>query len=157
VESFINMAAGLRINFDLAEKRFGQLGIEYLQFVNKLQEGDTIAGLSYGKASWIRLHYTYKALRFETGYWHGHDFYAPNGNPIYGSVSDYQPDLVIHDRRLIKNSLYLKILPASSLELFFGVDLFYDTDLKRMDQAYTLHLNFDKLINLVSSRHRAKD
>ena len=59
-----------------------------------------------------------------------HDFYAPNGNPIYGSVSDYQPGLVIHDRRIINNSFSLKILPASSLELYFGVDLYYDIDLE---------------------------
>ena len=156
VESFINIAAGLRVNFDLAEKRLGQLGIEYLQFVNKLPAGDTISGISHGNASWIRLHYSYKALRFETGYWNAHDFYAPNGNPIYGSISDYQPGLVIHDRRIINNSFALKILPASSLELYFGIDLFYDIDIKRMDQAYTLHLNFDKLINLVSSRGKAR-
>jgi hypothetical protein len=156
VESFINIAAGLRINFDLAEKRLGQLGIEYLQFINKLPEGDTISGISHGNASWIRLHYSYKALRFETGYWNAHDFYAPNGNPIYGSISDYQPGLVIHDRRIINNSFSLKILPAGSLELYFGIDLFYDIDLKRMDQAYTLHLNFDKLINLVSSKRNSR-
>jgi hypothetical protein len=157
MESFINMAAGLRINFDLAEKRFGQLGIEYLQFANKLREGDSISGISNGKASWIKLHYSYKALRLETGFWNAHNFYAPNGNPIYGSVSDYQPDLVIHDRRIINNSIYLKLLPASSLELFFGVDLYYDIDLKRVDQAYTIHLNFDKLLSLASSKRKTRE
>jgi hypothetical protein len=154
VESVINAAAGLRVNFDLAEKRSGQAGIEYLQFVNQLQAGDTISGISKGNASWIRLHYSYKTFQFATGYWHGHDFFAPNGNPIYGSVSDYQPGVVIHDRRLITTSMHLKFLPASSLELFFGVDLYYDIDRKRMDQTYALHLNFDKLINLSSSKRK---
>jgi hypothetical protein len=154
IESFINIAAGMKVNFDLAEKRLGQLGIEYLQFVNKLTEGDTISGISHGNASWLRLDYSYKSVRFETGYWKAHDFYAPNGNPIYGSVSDYRPGLVIHDRRIITGAFDIKILPASSLELFFGVDLYYDIDLKRVDQAYAIHLNFDKLINLASSKHK---
>jgi hypothetical protein len=157
MQSFINIAGGLRVNFDLAEKKYGQLGIEYLQFANKSLEGDTTTGVIRGNASWIRLLYSYKAFRFETGYWRAHDFYAPNGNPIYGSVSDYQPDLVIHDRRIFKNSLSFKFLPVSSLELYFGVDLYYDIDLNRLDQAYTLHLNFDKLINLASSRQRSKE
>jgi hypothetical protein len=157
VESIINIAAGMRINFDLDQKRLGQVGVEYLQFLNKLQEGDTISGISEGKASWIRLHYSYKAFNFETGYWHGNDFYAPNGNPIFGSVSNYQPDLVIHDRRIINSGMHLKFFPASSLELFFGVDLYYDIDLKRIDQTYALHLNFDKLINLVSSKRNARE
>jgi hypothetical protein len=157
MESYINLAAGLRVNFDLAEKKFGQIGLEYLQFINQSREGDTTIGISHGNASWIRLLYTYKSIRFETGYWNAWDFYAPNGNPIYGSVSDYQPGLILHERRLFKNSVSLKLFPASSLELFFGVDLYYDIDLKRMDQAYTLHLNFDKLINLVSSKHRKQE
>jgi hypothetical protein len=155
VESFINVAAGLRVNFDLAGKKFGELGVEYLQFINKLREGDTLAGISHGNASWIRLHYKYKGFRFETGYWNAHDFYAPNGNQIYSSVSDYQPGVVIHDRRIVNSSFSIKVLPASSLELFFGLDLFYDIDLKRMDQAYTLHLNFDKLIRLVASKRNS--
>ncbi len=154
LQSFMNLAAGMRVNFDLAGKKFGQAGIEYLQFINQSREGDTTAAVSNGNASWIKLHYSYKALRFETGYWKAHDFYAPNGNPIYGSVSDYKPGVVIHDRRLITSSLHLKFLPASSLEFFFGVDFYYDIDQKRLDQTYALHLNFDKLINLVSSKRK---
>jgi hypothetical protein len=156
VESIINIASGLRINFDLAGEKYGQLGIEYVHFVNKFREGDTISGTSGGNASWIKLHYLYKAFRFETGYWHGHDFYAPNGNPIYGSVSDYNPGQVIHDRRLINSSFHLKFFPASPVELFVGLDLYYDTDLNRLDQTYALHLNFDKLIYLVSSKRKTK-
>ncbi len=154
MESFINIAAGVRVNFDLAQKKFGQAGIEYLQFMNNLREGDTLYGVSHGYASWIRLHYSYKIFRFSTGYWNAHDYYAPNGNPIFGSVSDYQPGLVIHNRKLVTTSASLRFLPISALELYFGVDLYYDTVLGRIDQAYTLHLNFDKMINLFSSKHK---
>jgi hypothetical protein len=157
LESHINIAAGLRANFDLGEKRYGQLGIEYLHFFNKEREGDTTSGISQGNASWIRLHYAYKAFRFETGYWRAHDFYAPNGNPIFGCVSNYKPGVVIHDRQIINNSFSVRFLPINSLEFYFGVDLYYDINLKRMDQAYTIHLNFDKLINLLSSKHTGKE
>jgi hypothetical protein len=157
MESFINIAAGLRANFDLGEKRYGQMGIEYLHFYNKEREGDTISGISHGNASWIRFHYAYKAFRFESGYWQAHDFYAPNGNPIFGCVSDYKPGIVIHDRQIINNSFSVRFLPISSLEFFFGVDLYYDINLKRMDQAYTIHLNFDKLLNLLTSKHTVKE
>jgi hypothetical protein len=157
VQSFINLAGGLRVNFDLAEKRSGQLGIEYLQFVNKLQAQDSISGVNHGYASWFRLYYTYKNFNITAGYWNAHNFYAPNGNPIFGSLSDYQPGLVIHDRRIITNSASLKILAASSLELFCGINLYYDIDLHRLDQAYTIHLNFDKLIRLTSSKRSGHD
>jgi hypothetical protein len=157
VQTFINISGGLRVNFDLAEKRYGQLGMEYLQFANKLQEDVSFSGIKHGYASWTRMHYSYKSFSVSSGYWYGHNYYAPNGNPIFSNVSDYQPGLVIHDRRIITNSASFKLLAASYLELFCGCDLYYDIDLHRLDQAYTIHLNFDKLIKLISFKRRGPE
>jgi hypothetical protein len=157
VQSFINIAAGLRVNFDLAEKRYGQLGVEYLQFANKIQEDVIFSGIKYGYASWTKMNYIYKGFSLSAGYWYGHNFYAPNGNPIFSNVSDYQPGLVITDRRIITNSASFKLLAADYLELFCGYDLYYDIDSRRLDQAYTIHLNFDKLIKLASSKRRGQE
>jgi hypothetical protein len=150
VETYFNFAAGLRINIDLAQKRYGQAGIEYLQFINNEFNGESQSGISHGYASWLRLHYTYKALYIGAAYWKAHNFYAPNGNFIYGSVSDYQANVVVPDRKIITNFLYLTFFPESYLELFLGLETYYDIDLKRLDNAIVLHLNFDKLIKLVT-------
>jgi len=153
VETYFNLAAGLRINADLANKRYGQVGVEYLQFINKVFAGESPSGISHGYSSWIRLHYTWKALYIGAAYWNAHDFYAPNGNQIYGSVSDYEPHLVIPDRRIISNFVYITFLPESYLELFLGLDTYYDVDLKRLDNSVTVHLNFDRLIKLKTFKH----
>jgi hypothetical protein len=153
VETYFNLATGVRINIDLADKRYGQAGIEYLQFINKVFAGESPTGISNGYSSWIKLHYTYKAFYIGAAYWKAHDFYAPNGNPIYGSVSDYQPGEVIPERRIISNFFYLTLLPESYLELFLGLDTYYDVDLKRLDNSITLHLNFDKLFRLATLKH----
>jgi len=153
VETYFNLATGLRINFDLAQKRYGQAGIEYLQFINNELNGESQSGISHGYASWLRLHYTYKALYVGATYWKAHNFFAPNGNAIYGSVSDYQPNVVVPERKIITNSVYLTLLPESYLELFLGLETYYDVDLKRLDYATTLHLNFDKLIKLATLKH----
>jgi len=153
VETYFNISAGLNINFDLAEKRLGQAGIEYLGFINKEFNGESQSGVSNGYASWLRLHYTYKYFYLDAAYWKAHNFFAPNGNTIYGSVSDYQANVVVPERRLITSSFYLTILPESYLELFLGIDTYYDIDLKRLDNAITLHLNFDKLIRLATFKH----
>jgi hypothetical protein len=151
-ESFFNVAAGLRVNFELNSKKTSQAGVEYLQFYNNMRKGDSISGITQGYASWIRAFYYYKGLHVETGYWNAHNYYAPNGNPIYGSISTYKPDVVLHNRRIVTSTTSIRLLPASSLELYFAVDLYYDIDLKRADQTYTLHLNFDKLISLASKK-----
>jgi hypothetical protein len=153
VTTFFNLSAGLRINMDLAQKKYGEVGIEYLQFINNILNGESVSGITHGNASWIRLHYTYKALYVGAYYWKGHDFYAPNGNVLYGSVSDYQANLVVPYRRIFTNSFYLDLLPESYLELFLGLDTYYDVDRKRLDNAVALHLNFDKLIKLVALKH----
>jgi hypothetical protein len=152
VETYFNLATGLRINFDLAQKRNGQVGIEYLKFINNKLNGESQPG-THGNASWMRLHYTYKALYIGAAYWKAHNFFAPNGNTIYSSVSDYQENVVITNRRIITNYFYLTMLPESYLELLLGLETYYDVDLKRADYAIALHLNFDKLIRLATIKH----
>jgi hypothetical protein len=153
VETFFNFAAGLRINIDIAGRKYGQAGIEYLQFMNNELNGESQSGITNGQASWLRFHYTYKAITFGAAYWKSHDFYAPDGNAIYSSVSDYQRNVIIHDRKIITNNLSLKFLPESYFELFLGLDTYYDINLKRLDNSITLHLNFDKLIRLATIKH----
>jgi len=153
VETYFNLAAGLRINIDLAQKKYGQAGIEYLQFINNEFNGESHSGISYGYASWLRLHYTYKPLYIGVAYWRAHNFFAPNGNTIYSSVSDYQVNVVVPERKIITNFVNLTLLYESYLELFIGLETYYDIDLKRLDNAITLHLNFDKLIKLATLKH----
>lgn len=150
VETYFNLATGLRINFDLAQKRYGQAGVEYLYFLNNEFSGESESGISHGYASWMRFHYTYKALYIGAAYWSSQNFYAPNGNAIYSSVSDYQANVIVPRRRIITNYFYLTILPESYLELFLGFETYYDVDLKRLDNAISLHLNFEKLIKLAT-------
>jgi hypothetical protein len=153
VETFFNFAAGLRVNFDIAKERIGVAGIEYLQFMNNelTKKGET--GVTRGYASWIKFHYNYKAIYFGSNYWISHNFYAPNGNPIYSSVSTRENYSVIPNRKIWTNSLYLTVKPFEYLEIFFGLDAYYDLNIKRMDTALALHLYFDKLIKLATLKN----
>jgi hypothetical protein len=153
IETYFNLATGLRINFDLAQKRYGQAGIEYLQFINKEFPGESPSGITSGYGSWLRLHYTYKAIYIGAAYWKSRNFYSPNGNKIYSSVSDYQENIIVPDRKIITNYYYLTLLPESYFELFLGLETYYDIYSKRMDSSLTLHLNFDKLIKLATIKH----
>jgi hypothetical protein len=153
VVTYFNLAAGLRINFDLVQKRYGVAGIEYLQFINNVFPERPSSVILHGYASWFRFHYTYKALYIGATYWKAHNFFAPNGNAIYASVIDNHPDYVIPERRIITNFVYLTLLPESYLELFLGLETFYDVCQKRLNYATTLHLNFDKLVKLATIKH----
>jgi hypothetical protein len=154
VETYFNIASGLRVNADLANKRFGQAGVEYLQFFNGEFPKVPVSGITHGYASWYRLHYNYKSVYFGLYYWQSHNFFSPNGNPIYGSVIDTRSEYVIPDRRIITNAVFLNLIPESYVDLLAGVETYYDACLKRMDFSITLHLNFDKLIRLATVRNK---
>ncbi len=153
VETFFNLAAGIKLNFKIAQERFGRVSAEYQQFINREFNGESTSGISSGRASWATLSYSIKTISAGVSYWKSHDFYAPNGNAIYSSISDYQPDVVIPDRSLITNFISFDILPESFLELHLGLETFYDTDLKRLDNAVTLHISFDKLFRLATIKN----
>jgi hypothetical protein len=150
VETYFNLAAGMRINFDIDRGRFGTAGIEYLQFINNELTKTGASGVTRGYASWLRFHYNYKPIYFGSYYWKGHNFFAPNGNPIYSSVSTVTENLIVPDRAIWTNSLYLTFHPLDYLEIFLGFDAYYDLNLKHMDTAMTLHLYLNKLIKLVT-------
>ncbi len=148
METYLNISAGLGINFDINGGRSGEAGIEYLQFINREFPGKPISGITKGYASWYRMHYKYKNLFIGAAYWKAHDFFAPNGNSIYGSVISNSSDYVVHEREVITGTLYFNPFPESDLGLFLGVETYYDVPIKNLDYAITLHLRFDKLIRL---------
>jgi len=153
VETFFNGAAGMRLNFDIAGKKYGVAGVEYLYFINSVLPQRDLYTITNGKGSWFRFNYTYKALYFGAAMWNATNFYAPNGNPIYASIIDFASDYVIPDRKVFTNSICINLLPQSNLELRIGLETYYNACIKKMDYAYTLHLNFDKLFKLTEIRN----
>lgn len=148
VETYFNLATGLRLDYDVAHKRLGTAGLEYVQFINKELSNKGSTGVTKGHASWIRFHYNYKAITFGSYYWDAHNYYAPDGNFIYSSVSSRRANTVIPDRKIWTNCIYFKAYPVDGLEAFFGFEAFYDLNLKHLDTAFGIHLRFEKLIRL---------
>lgn len=83
-------------------------------------------------------------------YWKSHNFYAPNGNLVYSSISGYKGHTLLPDRSLLSASVYLTVHPVKSLELYFGFDYYYDVTLKESYNAASLHLGFSELIKILS-------
>jgi hypothetical protein len=56
--------------------------------------------------------------------------------------------VVIADRKLITGSVNVTLVPEKFFEIYFGFDGYYDTNLKRFDNALTLHIRFNQLIKI---------
>jgi hypothetical protein len=150
VETYLNIAAGGKISADIGGSEYSRAGIECLYFKGNSITENAPSGINHGNAWWYKLFCSSRSAEIEAGFWNSHNFYAPNGNYIFGSVSDHIYNLVISDRKLITGSVSLRLPYKDFLEFYFGFDGYYDTDLKRFDNALTLHLRFDKLIKIVS-------
>lgn len=148
VETFFNLAAGAGLSYDIAGSEFGEAAIEAIFYYGKSLTGKPPSGISTGSGAWYKIRYTYRNSEIDAGLWTSDDFFAPDGNYIFGSVSDHRHNYVIHRRKLITCSASIRLLHKSFLEFFLGFEGFWDTDLRRFDNAATLHLRFDKLINL---------
>lgn len=152
VETLINLAAGAGINFDLNGGQSGKIGFDYVHLIFLDNSADQVFSFRQGYSNWYKLHYNYKALMFELAYWTSHNFYTPDGNLIYSSISGYAGRSVLHDRSLFNTSLYLTLHPVKDLELFLGFDFYYDLNAKVMYSAAALHLNFNEIFRLLSVR-----
>ncbi len=153
METYFNMMAGLGCNFDISGGKYGEAGIELLQFINREFPGKPPSGITRGHASWVKAHYSYKGVYFGASYWKAHNFFAPNGNPVYGSVKDHSSDYVVPDREIINNEFYIEVFPEKFLQLFLGAETYYDVKMKNLAYAFTLHLNLDKLIRLTTLKN----
>lgn len=151
VETFFNMSAGLRMNYSIASKRYGEVGMEYLYFRNSVIPQRDNYALKHGSASWFRFHYNYKRIYFGTYYWKAEDFFAPSGNGIYASIFNFRSDYIVHTRKVLTSALHYTFLPEKFFELQFGAESYYDINDKRLDYSLLLHLSFNKLFILAKN------
>ena len=154
VETYLNLAAGGRVRVALNRTKNISAGAESIFFMGNCITDNAPSGIGYGNAGWHKLFFSSRKVELEAGYWRSQDYYAPDGNFIFGSVSDRYDNLIIPERKIITGSLNIKLPHSDFFEFFFGFDGYYDTDLKRFDNAMTLHLKLDKLIKIASLRKR---
>jgi len=152
VETYLNLAAGGRVSVALSRRKDISAGAESIFFMGNCLTDNAPSGVGRGYAGWHKLFFSCRIGELEAGYWSSHDYYAPDGNFIFGSVSRRYDNLVIPERKLITGSLNIRLPHSDFFEFFFGFDGYYDTDLKRFDNAMTLHIKVDKLIRIASLR-----
>lgn len=84
------------------------------------------------------------------GFWHAHDFYACNGNPLFMSVSSYRPELYRPDRNMLTAQADLVRTIARDLRFSLGAKLYYDTDRNQTEYYYGLALVFTPTFRLAT-------
>ncbi len=138
VKTHFNMATGANITFyrDRAD-----VSVESLLFGfynSKPTEG---IPLERGGALWVRGGIASGNFSGKAGLWVSDDFYAPRGNMMFSSISDYRPEVIRSDRTLLTANFDYRTLSAGGVvELYIGMDLYYDPVERNFNNAINLHI-----------------
>lgn len=144
VETFLTSSAGAGVGYNLDG---GRLFADYLFFYNNQLNGADNTELIKGHAHWMKVGYTIRGLKLELGSWNSHSYYAPDGNPIFCSVS-VNNQKTSDDNKIITTGLYLNLSPENLIDIFFAFEGFYFTGSRRFDNSLSLHLSFDRLFRI---------
>jgi hypothetical protein len=153
VETHLNIAAGPRFVFGNHSNGVGGTGIEatlFLYGVNRVLPGILF---EKGRALLLRGDHSFGKVSASAGVWLSNNFYSPNGNMMYSSVSDYQTGVHLQERTLLTGSVnYIKEWEAGFLTLLLGFDWYYDVAERNFDHTMTLHIRIPEKKYGISKR-----
>ncbi len=81
-----------------------------------------------------------KIGQFRAGYWRGKDYFAPHGEALFLSASQFDPERYNANRRMItvKYELHKKLV--NFLDIAFRFEPYYHMDTGRMDHSWSVYL-----------------
>ncbi len=141
MESLVNWGTGLT-----AEKKLGgklkeiKLSAQLFYFKDLTDKKERPLNTGYAIYPTICLN----ALWGETmvGYWHGHDFFSPKGNPLFISTSTYLDDFYRENRNLLTLKYNYNLVYKKQIKFNFGVETYYDMNNGQLEYFYGLNLIF---------------
>lgn len=141
VETQLNLAGGIRLIHGSDNNGKGGTGLEATAFtyIRGRDLSDIVFNDSY--ALWLRGDHTYGDLFVTAGLWVSNNFHSPNGNRMYGSISNYREGVTLPKRTLLTGSLNYTINKGTGLFSFLqGFDWYFDLRERKFDFSTTLHI-----------------
>lgn len=143
VKMIYNNAAGIRMTIKTTG---GSLATEYHYVGHKLASRESDIPYRNGMGHYAKLTYNSRHLYAGAGYWQAFQYFSPEGEPIFMSVSTRIPpeDPPSHQphRQLLHNELYYKTHVARGLTLLSGIEVLYDIRNSLIDYNYTLTIRW---------------
>lgn len=139
IKTFMNTYAGVFYEYLITP--YKRISFEYgnYEFSYNLEEGEL--PFNKGYATYIRSRFIYKNLSSTIGYWNGHQYYSPIGEPLFFNNS-HDKDKNRTDRDIFtgKITYFKRLYPGISFETRF--ETYYDFNYGKLDYSYTFALYF---------------
>jgi hypothetical protein len=146
IESRANVAAGLKYSFLPASKIVSRLSLSsfYLQAL-EISQTNTLPFKS-GFALQTTLSLENKWVTINTSWFHGEYFFAPMGDYLFQSVSQFNTWYIGEKRDLITSKLLIGQEVMKGVSCGFRLETYYDLQRKSLDFSYGLNISVNALV-----------
>ena len=143
LETLMNSAIGLNLG-----RKFEKGFIKYIGLENHYLTYNDLHGnaplLDNGYAIYSNLKLSSKKYHLELGYFQGHNFVAPRGEPLFQSVSQKDTAYVKTNRQLITGKLGFDHEISKGIKLGVRFESYYDVEVGNLDYSYSVNIVFNR-------------
>ncbi len=152
MQNIVNYAAGIHADLHLDHNFFRTIGFRgYLTFFHDLSNE-----LQYpyrdGRGIYPNLHLDCRWFELGAGYWRGHRFIAPRGEPLFQSISQVDPELRADRRELYTSKIIFDRKLLRGINMGIRFEVYYDPVLNDLDHTGGLHIMIDERFFLTRVR-----
>lgn len=142
LESLVNFGTGISFTNQPNTKLLKKYQLQAMLFAYKDLTNKKERPFSNGYAIYPNATFDHNRASLTIGYWYAKNFYAPKGNPLFQSISTYQPDYYSANRQLLNFKLFYHKWLHPSIRLQAGVEGYYDLKLSELEYVYGVQLVF---------------
>jgi len=141
LQSRANIAAGVKYTFVPGYKILDRITLSsfYIQALELSQTNTIPYNSGFGTENTVT--FENKWAKLSTGWFHGEYFFAPMGDYLFQSVSQFNDWYVGEKRDLITSKLLIGHQVMQGVSLGFRIESYYDTQRKSNDFSYGLNMS----------------
>jgi hypothetical protein len=143
VETLMNIATGLTVDFDFKNTYFKSVGIHSLFFGYKDLSPAKIQIYDDGFGFYPQFYLNAKNLDFYTGYWYGNKYIPVRGDKMFSSVSENSPGYYKSERQLITAKIMYYPAVNKYISLAIRIESYFDLINRNFDYAFGFHAVFN--------------
>jgi hypothetical protein len=144
MQTLVNIATGINIDMDLDHDFFRVIGFRgYIAFFRDQSPAPQYP-YENGWGIYPNLFMESRFFQSGVGYWRGHRFVAPRGEPVFQSVSQVDPVLAVNNRELITSKIILNRKLVRGINMGLRFEGYFDTASRNFDHTMGLHVMIDE-------------
>lgn len=150
VVTTFNFVSGINIKFDIFNNKSIKLENLFFYYKNSGKPTNFPAKeiVNQGIAFYTKLKYQAKNQDLTLGFWNANKFFAPHGEYLFMSISEFDNTFYENNRKLLTLKYEISYSFCKKIDLEFATSLYYDLINNNLDYSMNLYFNINKSFEL---------